>query len=98
VIFKIRKATEIITSKIYSRYESNEEKVSQNDKIRYLSFTKQILSRKAQSHLHTIRTIGNVGTHEHIENPTTMLKEDAYFVTTALVLLIEELVKEKIIS
>jgi len=98
VIFKIRKVTEIITSKIYARYENNESKISQNDKIRYLSFEKTILNKKMQSHLHTIRTIGNIGIHEHIDNPITILKEDAYFLVTALSLLIDELVKEKIIS
>jgi len=98
VIFKIRKLAEIITSHIYAQYESNEHRVSQNDKIRYLSFEKNILSRKSQSHLNTIRTIGNIGTHEHINNPAKMLKDDAYFLATALLLLIEELVSAKIIE
>lgn len=97
VIFKIRKVTEIITSRIYAKYESNEERISQNDKIRYLSHAKQVLNRKAQSHLHTIRTIGNIGTHQHIDNPINILKEDAYFLLTALVLLIEELKNSKLI-
>jgi len=92
VIFKIRKVAEIITSKIFMNNGGEDEsRVSQNDKIRYLSFEKKVLSRKAQSHLHTIRTIGNIGTHDHIENPAKMLKDDAYFLSTALVLLIEEL-------
>ena len=98
VIFKIRKLAEIITSNIYAKYESNEHRVSQNDKIRYLTFEKNILSRKSQSHLHTIRTIGNIGTHEHIENPAKILKDDAYFLATALLLLIEELINTKIIE
>lgn len=98
VIFKIRKLTEIITSKIFMNNGGEDEsRVSQNDKIRYLSFEKKILSRKAQSHLHTIRTIGNIGTHEHVENPTKMLKDDAYFLSTALVLLIEDLKENNII-
>lgn len=96
VIFKIRKVTEVITSKIYGKYEANENRISQNDKIRYLKFEK-IINRKIESHLHTIRTIGNIGAHEHIENPIEMLTEDAYFLTTALILLIEELLKQKII-
>lgn len=92
VIFKIRKATEIITSKIFMNNGGKDEsRVSQNDKIRYLSFEKNILSRKAQSLLHTIRTLGNIGTHEHIDNPAKMLKDDAYFLVTALILLIENL-------
>lgn len=98
VIFKIRKVTEIITSKIFMNNGGEDEsRVSQNDKIRYLSFEKKILSRKAQSHLHTIRTIGNIGTHEHVENPIKMLKDDAYFLSTALVLLIEDLKENNII-
>ena len=92
VIFKIRKVTEIITSKIFMNNGGKDEsRVSQNDKIRYLSFEKNILSRKAQSLLHTIRTLGNIGTHEHIDNPVKMLKDDAYFLLTALILLIENL-------
>jgi len=91
VIFKIRKVTEIITSKIFINNDGKDEsKVSQNDKIKYLSFEKKLLSRKAQSLLHTIRTLGNIATHEHIDNPINMLKEDAYFLVTALVLLIED--------
>jgi len=97
VIFKIRKVAEIITSKIYSQYESNESKISQNDKIRYLSFEKKIFNKKIQSHLHTIRTIGNIGIHEHIDNPIAMLKDDAYFLVTALILLIDELKNQNII-
>jgi hypothetical protein len=97
VIFKIRKVAEIITSKIYSQYEDNESKISQNDKIRYLSFEKKIFNRKVQSHLHTIRTIGNIGIHEHIDNPIAMLKDDAYFLVTALILVIDELKKQNII-
>ena len=92
VIFKIRKVTEIITSKIFmDNGGKDESRVSQNDKIRYLSFKKEVFSRKAQSLLHTIRTLGNISTHEHIENPVKMLKDDAYFLVTALVLLIEDL-------
>ncbi|MCD4667308.1 MAG: DUF4145 domain-containing protein [Sulfurimonas sp.] len=98
VIFKIRKVAEIITSKIFMNNGGEDEsRVSQNDKIRYLSFEKKILSRKAQSHLHTIRTIGNIGTHDHIENPAKMLKDDAYFLSTALILLIENLQENNII-
>jgi SAM-dependent methyltransferase len=98
VIFKIRKVAEIITSKIFMNNGGEDEsRVSQNDKIRYLSFEKKILSRKAQSHLHTIRTIGNIGTHTHIENPAKMLKDDAYFLSTALILLIEDLEENNII-
>jgi len=98
VIFKIRKVAEIITSKIFMNNGGEDEsRVSQNDKIRYLSFEKKILSRKAQSHLHTIRTIGNIGTHDHIENPVKMLKDDAYFLSTALILLIEDLEENNII-
>ena len=98
VIFKIRKIAEIITSKIFINNDGeNENNVSQNDKIRYLSFEKKVLSRKAQSHLHTIRTIGNIGIHEYIENPTKMLKDDAYFLATALVLLIEDLKENNLI-
>lgn len=98
VIFKIRKVAEIITSKIFMDHGGEDEnRVSQNDKIRYLSFEKKILSRKAQSHLHTIRTIGNIGTHEHIENPAKMLKDDAYFLATALTLLIEDLQEHNLV-
>ena len=98
VIFKIRKVAEIITSKIFMKNGGEDEsRVSQNDKIRYLSFEKKVLSRKAQSHLHTIRTIGNIGTHDHIENPAKMLKDDAYFLSTALSLLIENLQENNII-
>ena len=97
VIFKIRKTAEIITSKIYSQYEHNENKVSQNDKIKYLSFTKKVLSRKAQSHLHTIRTIGNISAHEHLDNPTQLLKEDAEFLITALTLLMEDLKQTQVL-
>jgi len=98
VIFKIRKVAEIITSKIFMNNGGEDEsRVSQNDKIRYLSFEKKVLSRKAQSHLHTIRTIGNIGTHEHIQNPIKMLKDDAYFLATALVLLIEDLHENNLI-
>jgi len=97
VIFKIRKITEIITTKIFiNNGGEDESRVSQNDKIRYLSFEKKVLSKKAQSHLHTIRTIGNIGTHEYIKN-TAEMRDNAYFLITALVLLIEELQKKNLL-
>lgn len=97
VIFKIRKIAEIIVSRIYSQYENNGGKISQNDKIRYLSFEKNLLNKKAQSHLHTIRTIGNLSAHEDTDNPIKLVKEDAQFLITALILVIEELRISKLI-
>ena len=97
MIFKIRKVAEIIVSRIYSQYENNGGKISQNDKIRYLSFEKKLLNKKAQSHLHTIRTIGNLSAHEDTDNPIKLVKEDAQFLITALILVIEELRISKLI-
>ena len=97
VIFKIRKVAEAIVSRIYSQYENNADKLSQNDKIRYLSFEKKILNKKVQSHFHTIRTIGNLSAHEDIENPIKLQKEDAQFIIVALILAIEELKTSQII-
>lgn len=97
VIFKIRKVAEAIVSRIYSQYENNADKLSQNDKIRYLSFEKKILNKKVQSHFHTIRTIGNLSAHEDIENPIKLQKEDAQFIIVALILAIEELKTSQVI-
>lgn len=97
VVFKIRKVAEVIVSGIYRKYESNGDKISQNDKIRYLSFVKRVLNKKAQSHLHTIRTIGNLSVHEDSDKPTVLEKEDAQFLITALILAIEELKTSNVI-
>ena len=97
VVFKIRKVAESITSQIYSNYESDTKRVSFSDKIRYLSFTKNLFNKKIQSHLHTIRTIGNIGVHEDGGEVIKLLKEDAYFLVTALVLLLEDLKSNKFI-
>ena len=97
VVFKIRKVAEVIVSGIYRKYESNGDIISQNDKIRYLSFVKKVLNKKAQSHLHTIRTIGNLSVHEDSDKPTVLEKEDAKFLITALILAIEELKTSNVI-
>lgn len=97
VVFKIRKVAEVIVSGIYRKYESNGDKISQNDKIRYLSFVKRVLNKKAQSHLHTIITIGNLSVHEDSDKPTVLEKEDAQFLITALILAIEELKTSNVI-
>jgi len=65
VIFKIRKVAEVITSKIYSKYETNSSTVSFNDKIRYLSYEKNVFDKTITNYIHTLRTIGNRGVHEH---------------------------------
>jgi len=98
VIFKIRKVSEAMTSKLYANNGgTDQDKISQNDKIRYLSHTKRILNRKTQSLLHTIRTLGNIAVHDHIDNPTKILQDDAYFILTALVLLLDDLEKNGLI-
>ena len=58
---------------------------------------KRVLNKKAQSHLHTIITIGNLSVHEDSDKPTVLEKEDAQFLITALILAIEELKTSNVI-
>jgi len=95
LIFKIRKVAEVITSKIYGKYEDNSKNVSFNDMIRYLSFDKKIFNKKITSNLHTIRTIGNISVHE-AEQEKEMQKLDAHLMLVSLLILLKELEVKKI--
>lgn len=95
-IFKIRKIAESITSKIYSKYEDNEKSVSFNDKIRYLSYQKNVFDKTITNYIHTIRTIGNSGVHE--DRDRAKLKLDAHLMAIALVNFLQELVENKLIK
>ena len=95
LIFKIRKAAEIITSKIYSKYESNSKNISFNDMIRYLSFEKRLFNKKITSNLHTIRTIGNINVHEH-DLKIDAQKLDAHLMLISLLILLKELENNKL--
>lgn len=95
LIFKTRKAAEVITSKIYSKYESNSKNVSFNDMIRYLSFEKGLFNKKITSNLHTIRTIGNINVHEH-DLKIDEQKLDAHLMLISLLILLKELENKKL--
>ncbi len=92
LIFKTRKTAEVITSKIYSNYETNSKNVSFNDMIRYLSFEKKIFTKKITSNLHTIRTIGNIHVHEQDHEQ----KLDAHLMLISLLILLKELERGKL--
>jgi len=96
-IFKIRKVAEVITSKIYSKYEENSIDVSFNDKIRYLSYEKKVLDKTITNYVHTIRTIGNSGVHEE-DRDIGKLKLDAHLMVIALVSLLNELSDKKLLN
>jgi hypothetical protein len=97
LIFKIRKVAEVITSKIYSKHETNGSTVSFNDMIRYLSFEKNLFNKKITSNLHTIRTIGNVNVHEHGHELSSQTL-DAHLMLISLLILLKELeVKKELI-
>lgn len=89
VIFKVRKVAEILTSNIYKRFETNGVSISFSDKIRYLSYEKNVFSKSMTSYLQTIRTIGNRGVHDERKDT---LKEafDAQLMILALINLIKE--------
>ena len=89
-IFKIRKVAEVITSKIYSQYENNSSTISFNDKIRYLSYEKNLFDKTITNYVHTLRTIGNRGVHGH-DIETQRLKFDAHLMVIALISFIQEL-------
>jgi hypothetical protein len=94
LIFKIRKVAEVITSKIYSNYETDNKNVSFNDMIRYLSFEKHLFNKKITSNLHTIRTIGNINVHEH-DQAKEIQKLDANLMLISLLILLKELEYKK---
>ncbi len=97
VIFKIRKVAEVITSQIYSQYESNAKIVSFNDKIRYLSYEKNLFDKTITNYIQTLRTIGNRGVHES-ERANSKLKLDAHLMIIALISFLNEILEKKIIS
>jgi len=96
IIFKIRKVTETLTSKVYTTFESNAESISFSDKIRYLSYEKKVFSKSMTNYLHTIRSIGNRGVHEEVED-LLKLKLDAHLMIFALISLIKEFKESKLI-
>lgn len=95
-IFKIRKVAEVITSKIYSQYESNDAKISFNDKIRYLSYEKKVFDKTITNYVQTLRTIGNRGVHED-GREISKLKLDAHLMIIALISFLNEVVDKKLI-
>ena len=96
IIFKIRKVTESLTSKVYTTFESNAESISFSDKIRYLSYEKKVFSKSMTNYLHTIRSIGNRGVHDEVED-LLKLKLDAHLMIFALISLIKEFKESKLI-
>jgi len=95
-IFKIRKVSEVITSKIYSQHESNDKTMSFNDKIRYLSYEKKIFNKTITNYVQTLRTIGNRGVHEDGRD-NAKLKLDAHLMIIALISFLNEAKDEKLI-
>ena len=95
-IFKIRKVSEVITSKIYSQYESNDRTMSFNDKIRYLSYEKKVFDKTITNYVQTLRTIGNRGVHEDGRD-ISKLKLDAHLMIIALISFLNEVVDKKLI-
>ena len=95
-IFKIRKVSEVITSKIYSQYESNDKTMSFNDKIRYLSYEKKVFDKTITNYVQTLRTIGNRGVHEDGRD-ISKLKLDAHLMIIALISFLNEVVDKKLI-
>lgn len=96
-IFKIRKVAEVITSKIYSNYETNSSVVSFNDKIRYLSYEKKLFDKTISNYVHTLRTIGNRGVHEH-NRDLSKLKLDAHLMIIALISFLSELKDKRLLT
>ena len=96
-IFKIRKVAEVITSRIYSNYEANSPVVSFNDKIRYLSYEKKVFNKTITNYIHTLRTIGNRGVHEH-NREVLKLKLDAHLMIIALISFLNELKDKKLLN
>ena len=95
-IFKIRKVSEVITSKIYSQYESNDKTMSFNDKIRYLAYEKKVFDKTITNYVQTLRTIGNRGVHEEGRD-ISKLKLDAHLMIIALISFLNEVVDKKLI-
>ena len=95
-IFKIRKVAEIITTRIYTRYEDNEEIISFNDKIRYLSYEQKVFTKACTNYVQTLRTIGNRGVHGN-ETDISKLRLDAHLMIIALISFIKEVKDDKLI-
>lgn len=96
LIFKVRKIAEILTTKIYSTFESNAESISFSDKIKYLSYQKKVFSKSISNYLHTIRTIGNRGVHDDRVD-ISKLKLDAHLMIYALLNLLYEFQENKLL-
>jgi len=95
-IFKIRKVAEVITTRIYCKYETNERTISFNDKIRYLAYEQKVFNKTLTNYVQTLRTIGNSGVHEHDRN-ISKLKLDAHLMVIALISFIQELKDDNLI-
>ena len=96
VIYKIRKVSEVVTSKIYSQYELNGKTVSFNDKIRYLAYEKKVFDKTITNYIQTLRTIGNRGVHEDGRD-ISKLKLDAHLMIIALVSFLNEIIDKKLL-
>ena len=94
-IFKLRKVAEVITSKIYALYKTNPTDISFSDKIRYLSYERNVFNKTVTSYIQTIITIGNRGVHEH-GREVSRLKLDAHLMTIALISFLQEIIDIKI--
>lgn len=90
IIFKCRKVTEKIVTKLYIQHIGNSAFKSLDSIIKELR-NKKVLNKKALSYANTIKAFGNISAHPDIEKPFEFTNEDAKVISNALILLIEEL-------
>lgn len=90
IIFKCRKVTEKIVTKLYIKHIGSNEFKNLDSMLKELG-NKKILNKKASSYANTIKAFGNISAHPDIEKPFEFTNEDAKVISNALILLIEEL-------
>lgn len=90
IIFKCRKVTEKIVTKLYIKHIGSSEFKNLDAMIKELR-NRKVLNKKALSYANTIKAFGNISAHPDIEKPFEFTNEDAKVISNALILLIEEL-------
>lgn len=97
VILKCRKVSEKLIIQIYNKHIRMDDRIPFYKRIEQLSKEK-LIDSKIVSYINTIKAFGNISAHPNVHNPIEFTREDAIMVSNALILLIDELESNNLLT
>ncbi len=97
VILKCRKVSEKLIIQIYNKHIKMDDRIPFYKRIEQLSKEK-LIDSKIVGYVNTIKAFGNISAHPNVHNPIEFTREDAIMVSNALILLIEELESNNLLT